>query len=197
MKTKVIFSLMFVGLFVSTQAYCQIQPQQPNEPKEDIKVNREYDENGNMIRYDSTYTWSWSSNGENESIPDSMFQFNNGFGNFSIFDMDSLFQQFNTMMPGTMFPDSMFFNDPFFQGVDPFGNFGPDIHSLFDDHFQQFFNHPFFNQPGNNQNYNQWMDQYKQQMDSIKLSQPQVVPKVQAPKASPKKVKYNQPVKTI
>lgn len=192
MKTKVIFSLMFVGLLVSTQAYCQIQPHQPNEPKEDIKVNREFDENGNMIRYDSTYTWSWSSTGENGAIPDSMFQFNNGFGNFSIFGMDSLFQQFNTMMPGSMFPDSMFFNEPFFQGSDPFSQFGPDIQSLFNGHFQQ-----FFNQPGNNQNYDDWMYQFKQQMDSIRQNQPQVVPQAPAPKPEPKKVKYNQPVKNI
>lgn len=31
------------------------------KPNVDIKVNREYDENGNMIRYDSSYSYSYSS----------------------------------------------------------------------------------------------------------------------------------------
>ena len=29
-------------------------------PKEDIQVNREYDENGNLIKFDSVYSYSWS-----------------------------------------------------------------------------------------------------------------------------------------
>ncbi len=44
-----------------------------NAPKEDIKVNREYDEDGNLIRYDSTYTYFYS-NIENDTIAeDSIF----------------------------------------------------------------------------------------------------------------------------
>lgn len=35
-----------------------------NQPNEKIKVTREYDENGNLIRYDSTYSYFYSSNGE-------------------------------------------------------------------------------------------------------------------------------------
>jgi len=31
-----------------------------NQPKEDIKVNKEYDKDGNLIRYDSTYTYYYS-----------------------------------------------------------------------------------------------------------------------------------------
>ncbi len=30
------------------------------KPKVDIKVNKKYDENGNLIGYDSTYVWSYS-----------------------------------------------------------------------------------------------------------------------------------------
>lgn len=197
MKTKGIISLILVGLFVSTLAFCQIQPQNPSEPKVDIKVNREYDENGNVIRYDSTYTSTWSSPGFSGTLPDSLFRFDNGFGNFSMFDLDSLFHQFDLMMPGTMFPDSMIFNDPFFQGNDPFGQFGPDIQSLFDEHYQQFFNHPFFNQPWHNPYNDEQMKHFKQHKDSLRQSQPPVLPQAPAPKAGPKKVKYNQPVKTI
>ncbi|MBV5314874.1 MAG: hypothetical protein JZU47_16350 [Prolixibacteraceae bacterium] len=38
----------------------QQSDRKPNSPKEDIKVNREYDEQGNLIRFDSTYTYNWS-----------------------------------------------------------------------------------------------------------------------------------------
>jgi hypothetical protein len=31
-----------------------------NQPQIHSNVNREYDDKGNVIRYDSTYTWSWS-----------------------------------------------------------------------------------------------------------------------------------------
>jgi hypothetical protein len=31
----------------------------PASPKEDIHVNREYDENGNLIKFDSAYSYSW------------------------------------------------------------------------------------------------------------------------------------------
>jgi len=38
-----------------------------NKPKVDIKVNKKYDEYGNLIGYDSTYTWTYS-NIEGDSI---------------------------------------------------------------------------------------------------------------------------------
>lgn len=197
MKKMVFLSMMIVGLFPFSKAFCQIHTQTPNEPKEDIKVNREYDENGNVIRYDSTYSWSWSSTGDNGTFPDSVFQFYNGFGSFSSFNVDSLFQQFNMLMQGSMFPDSMFFNEPFFHFNDPFGQFGTDIQSMFDQHFQQFLNDPFFDHPGNSQEYDEWMEKFKQQMDSVKQNQPQLVPQGQSPKPIPKKVLSNQPVKYI
>lgn len=44
-----------------------------NAPKEDIIVNKEYDKDGNLIRYDSTYTYFYS-NIENDTIAeDSIF----------------------------------------------------------------------------------------------------------------------------
>ena len=44
-----------------------------NQPKEDIKVNKEYDENGNLIRYDSTYTYYYSNIEGDEIAADSIF----------------------------------------------------------------------------------------------------------------------------
>lgn len=61
-------------------------PAPTNEPKAAWKVNKQYDEKGNLIRYDSTYTWSYSSKGGHIDA-DSFFSrqwhngfFSNGFG---------------------------------------------------------------------------------------------------------------------
>ncbi|WP_372750884.1 hypothetical protein [Labilibaculum sp.] len=43
------------------------------EPNEDIKVNKEFDKDGNLIRYDSTYVYTWSSDSCYTSLPDSAF----------------------------------------------------------------------------------------------------------------------------
>jgi len=53
-----------------------------NQPKEDIKVNKEYDENGYLIRYDSTYTYYYSNIEGDEIVADSIFNnFRNMFEN--------------------------------------------------------------------------------------------------------------------
>ncbi|WP_299103509.1 hypothetical protein [uncultured Winogradskyella sp.] len=92
------------------------------EPEGTWKVDKEFDENGNLIRYDSIY--SWSSNDKFDSLSlsdkDSLMQSfksrffsnysgfeNQGFG--SIFSQDSLFSK-------------RFFNDDFFGS-----NFGNDF----------------------------------------------------------------------
>lgn len=62
-----------------------------NSPKEDIKVNREYDEKGNLIKFDSTYSYSFSSD---TTLKDFNFKdFPDPFGmNFNFFN-DSDFNQ--------------------------------------------------------------------------------------------------------
>lgn len=91
-------------------------------PKIDIKVEREYDDNGNIIRFDSSYSYLYvdSINNFNESYMDSIFNsfrpyfFNNGrdiiqnpfydfFDNDTLyhqhfFDDDYFIQQFNNQM---------------------------------------------------------------------------------------------------
>lgn len=69
-----------------------------NTPKTDIKVNKEYDENGNLIRFDSTYS-SYYSNILNDTVlSDSIF---NNFK--SLFNQKYLFSQ------------QPYFNEFFFQ----------------------------------------------------------------------------------
>ncbi len=67
-------------------------------PKADVKVNKEYDENGNLIRYDSSYTYYYS-----------------GIQGDSIAE-DSIYDRFRTMFDSE-FPFSYdpFFNNVFFQ----------------------------------------------------------------------------------
>lgn len=93
---KHVFSL-FV-LFALTACSFAQKPQIPNtenQPKVNINVNKQFDENGNIVRYDSTYSWSWSNMEENFSdsvfsqiFPKSNFLWNN---HLSEFDIDSLF----------------------------------------------------------------------------------------------------------
>ena len=53
-----------------------------NQPKATLKVSREYDENGNLIRCDSTLTWSYSNFGKNLFLTDTIF--NKFFSNDSL-----------------------------------------------------------------------------------------------------------------
>ncbi|WP_299577119.1 hypothetical protein [uncultured Sunxiuqinia sp.] len=67
-------------------------------PKTDIVVNRQFDENGNLIRYDSTYTQFYNSIEQDSLLADSILsEFKN---------------RFNLQYP---FSDRSYFNDFFFQ----------------------------------------------------------------------------------
>lgn len=62
-----------------------------NSPKEDIRVNREYDEKGNLIKFDSTYSYSFSSD---TTLKDFDFKnFADPFGMDLSFFNDSTFSQ--------------------------------------------------------------------------------------------------------
>ncbi|MEZ4722651.1 MAG: hypothetical protein R2813_12320 [Flavobacteriales bacterium] len=87
-----------------------------NQPDVRVSVNREYDDNGNLIRFDSTYSWSYQSKSGDEMMvnPDSVImqfrsQFNHHFSN----RIDSQFQQWFQFDPfiqqDFMSPD--FFHD--------------------------------------------------------------------------------------
>jgi hypothetical protein len=69
-----------------------------NIPKEDIKVNKEYDDEGNLILYDSTYTYYYSNIDKDKNLSDSIF--------------NEYIGKFYDRYP---FSDKSFFNDLFFQ----------------------------------------------------------------------------------
>jgi hypothetical protein len=77
-----------------------------NQPKVSIKVDKQTDKNGNITRYDSTYTWSWSGNGNIPNNADSVvknmhehffkgFSFNDKAFNNRDFFNDSAFMNGN------------------------------------------------------------------------------------------------------
>lgn len=67
-------------------------------PETSITVNKEYDENGNIIRYDSTYSYYYSNIINNRTLSDSI--------------LDEFKRQFNDRY---FFSNDPFFNDMFFQ----------------------------------------------------------------------------------
>jgi len=70
-----------------------------NEPQENIMINKTFDENGNLVQYDSTYTYYYSNIEGKPEIADSIL------GEFR--------KEFNTQCPflNTPFFDDFFFND--------------------------------------------------------------------------------------
>ncbi|MCK3684858.1 hypothetical protein [Maribellus sp. YY47] len=100
-----------------------------NKPEEHWTVNKEVDENGNVISYDSTYTWSYT-NTEGDSVNvdvDSMMQ---SFESFFNKKMPSVWGE-SLMNP--MFGDSLlsrdFFSDNYFH--DRFENDFFDVDKMF------------------------------------------------------------------
>ncbi len=69
-----------------------------NQPETNIIVNKEYDEDGNIIKYDSTYSYYYSNIENNQFVGDSLF--------------NSFRKQFNKRYS---FSDDPFFNNIFFQ----------------------------------------------------------------------------------
>jgi hypothetical protein len=118
----VAFSLNEPNFFINNHNQSEKDTVTTN-PKIDIKVEKEYDDEGNIIRYDSSYTYIYT-------YPD---------GNTEKLNMDSIFQNF----------EPYFFNHGFDIMHDPFKEFFQEDtlyqHHFFDDNFfmQQFENNMF------------------------------------------------------
>lgn len=92
------------------------------QPKASWKVDKEFDENGNLIRYDSIYSWSSNSKFDNLSMlgKDSLIKSfeSKFFRNFSHFENQGFENMFT---PDSLF-SKHFFNDDFFKS-----DFGKDF----------------------------------------------------------------------
>ncbi len=92
MKTLKIIPILFLIFFNCSGQQKQTEKEENTlKPDENITVNKEYDEYGNLKRYDSIYSYSYSSNGKlNDSIK---MQFERHFNRHSFFN-DSFFDDF-------------------------------------------------------------------------------------------------------
>ena len=166
MKKYVIISILLIAGILQLNAQEQ---KQKEDPDEQVFVNKKYDENGNLIQYDSTYVHQWSSDSTmnfsfgngfpgkmDHSVIDSMLQqfgISGNFG-FSPFDDENLFGQFHQMFPDSILMDQFaFHNDSSFQ-------------RHFDSHGQM---PDFFNSQG----FEQWQKQMQQQLEQLNELMPQ------------------------
>ncbi|WP_321318235.1 hypothetical protein [Labilibaculum sp.] len=144
MRTKSVFFVLILLFSLSGFSQNKINKTKPNE---DIKVNKEFDKDGNLIRYDSTYVYTWSSDSCHHFTPDSAFL------NFSdIHEMrknmqEQLEQLFNQDSSGHKQFQHPFFNEDFFN----------------DDFFNpQFFHNDFFSQDSS---YNDLLQKMEKMME--------------------------------
>jgi len=119
MKTKssslknyfLIVAIFITGLFcLAQQTTAQdVNSTKTNKPNVRIKVKKEYDDKGNITRFDSTYSYSWSGNGQIPADADSMLRrFNNNF-----FEGNKLNSMFNQMGISWPFEDDSLTNQPY------------------------------------------------------------------------------------
>ena len=90
MKRFVLISFFNLCLIISVWA--QNQDKKQNLPKENSKVTKEYDEKGNLIKFDSLYTYSWSGGDTTMFKSFSPKDFPEVFGNNFGFIPDSTFK---------------------------------------------------------------------------------------------------------
>jgi len=90
MKSFVLF--LFLNLCLIASLLAQNSDKKQNQPKENSKVTREYDEKGNLIKFDSLYTYSWSGGDTTMLKSFSPKDFPDMFGNDFGFFQDSTFK---------------------------------------------------------------------------------------------------------
>jgi hypothetical protein len=67
----------------------------PAQPQTNIKVDKQYDKNGNIIRYDSAYSYYYSNVKKDSSLRDSIFKnFKSHFNQRYFFSNDPFFNNF-------------------------------------------------------------------------------------------------------
>lgn len=107
MKRLVIFSFLNLCLVIGLMA--QNPEKKQNLPQENSKVTKEYDEKGNLIKFDSVYSYSWS--GDTTMMkslsPEDLSKMFGGsfeFFNDSTFHSKSFFDDFDKMFANPFTP---------------------------------------------------------------------------------------------
>lgn len=136
--------ILFIALMLTTGFVFLKAQEKPIKPEEKSIVNKEFDENGNLIRYDSTFVWSWSGDsafqfefpmngffsgndipGFDESMMDSVFSghLNHNLFSFKSFESDEFFKQFQQQFSDSAISQQFdFFGDSVFVFPFDFGN---------------------------------------------------------------------------
>lgn len=109
LKKHVFSTIVLLALTACSFAQKPQKSNTKNQPKVHINVNKQFDENGNIIRYDSTYSWSWTNT--EESFSDSVLNLFFPKPNFILDSPLSLFDN-DTLLYNHFY--SPFLNDPFF-----------------------------------------------------------------------------------
>ena len=110
MKKFIILAFLCVAVVVQSSGQKQ---KQNNKPDEQIRVNKKYDENGNLVQYDSTYVHQLSSDSTFTFSFDHNFDFGDNFPQmFDHLNIDSMLQQIDSTHNFNFFP----FDDEDFSG---------------------------------------------------------------------------------
>ncbi len=105
------------------------------KPNENISVHSEYDDAGNLIAYDSVYTYSYASHGAN-AVADSLLQaFKQEFDANELFQHDPLFEQF--FNPSNNGFNQSFFEDDFLSTNPSFETIKHRMDSIINQHFNR------------------------------------------------------------
>ncbi|MFA8433569.1 MAG: hypothetical protein ACEPOZ_03535 [Marinifilaceae bacterium] len=159
MKRSTTLILLFASILLSYNGMAQEKKEKKCKPNEEIKVNKEYDEQGNLIRYDSTYVYTWSS--------DSTFRFNDSIIHPQMDEIRKMMKErFHRFTPSDSVESGVFghpffdhnffgkdfFKDDFFSGSFPDEDFFKDFEKMMEE--QMNFRH-------------ENMEHLQQHMDSI------------------------------
>ncbi len=117
---RILILVLTVMMFGACDAQTESKTQPNNnelsnktKPKIDYKVNKEYDKDGNLIRYDSVYTYYYSNVDKDALINDSIFQkLNEHFENNSLLSQNPLFKD---LIDKDQSLEDDFFTEDFFQ----------------------------------------------------------------------------------
>lgn len=117
MKTTVLYLIVFFSMLASCNSQ-EIKNNQTklakDKPHEKVTVNRKYDEKGNLIEFDSTYTSYYSTfNGDTLDLNSLLNNFP-GFFNEEFFNLQSK-NRHNPYFNEDSILNSYFFHDDFFE----------------------------------------------------------------------------------
>ena len=159
-RIEAIACSLILSLIITSCSFSQNNEKQlnanGNQPKINYKVNKQYDDKGNVIGYDSTYSYSFS---------DSINSLDHDTAIFHSFSFPN--GKFKGSFNQQLFADSIFKNDPFLNGGgfnnDPFSSFNAnpfeqmnnmmkqmeDLQKQMQQNFQQFQPQPMIPAPNN------------------------------------------------